>query len=230
MQLESIIEALLVASERPLTSSELARLIRGRVAEAETELQTEHSPLGFENDTDSSPAALPVSQIQLSELASVSSVDINSAIEELNTSYKEQQRAFSILPSVQGWQIHTLPEYAEFVHQLFPKNKPQKISEPAMETLSIIAYRQPITKAAVEAVRGVSCDGMVHKLLSLKLIRVNGRSELPGRPQLFSTTDFFLQHFGIQSLDELPNASELRSTPSTPSEDETTENTPPKKG
>lgn len=79
-----------------------------------------------------------------------------------------------------------------------------------METLAIIAYRQPITKAAVEAVRGVSCDGMIQKLLDRDLIRIGGRAELPGRPLLYETTDLFFEHFGIRSVDDLPNASELR--------------------
>ena len=79
-----------------------------------------------------------------------------------------------------------------------------------METLAIIAYRQPITKAAIEAVRGVACDGMVQKLLDRDLIRIGGRAELPGRPLLYETTDLFFEHFGIRSIDDLPNATELR--------------------
>ena len=84
------------------------------------------------------------------------------------------------------------------------------MSGPAMETLAIIAYRQPITKAAIEAVRGVACDGMLQKLLDRDLIRIGGRAELPGRPLLYETTDLFFEHFGIRSIDDLPNASELR--------------------
>ena len=84
------------------------------------------------------------------------------------------------------------------------------MSGPAMETLAIIAYRQPITKAAIEAVRGVACDGMIQKLLDRDLIRIGGRAELPGRPLLYETTDLFFEHFGIRSIDDLPNATELR--------------------
>jgi segregation and condensation protein B len=79
-----------------------------------------------------------------------------------------------------------------------------------METLAIIAYRQPITKAAIEAVRGVACDGMIQKLLDRDLIRIGGRADLPGRPLLYETTELFFEHFGIRSIDDLPNASELR--------------------
>jgi hypothetical protein len=79
-----------------------------------------------------------------------------------------------------------------------------------METLAIVAYRQPVTKASLEAVRGVSCDGMLQKLLDRELIKIGGRAELPGRPLLYETTDLFFEHFGVKSVDELPNASELR--------------------
>jgi segregation and condensation protein B len=79
-----------------------------------------------------------------------------------------------------------------------------------METLAIVAYRQPITKAAIEAVRGVSCDGMIQKLLDRDLVRISGRADLPGRPLLYQTTDLFFEHFGINNIDDLPNASELR--------------------
>ena len=79
-----------------------------------------------------------------------------------------------------------------------------------METLAIIAYRQPVTKGSIEAVRGVSCDGMLQKLLDRELIKIGGRAELPGRPLLYETTDLFFEHFGVKSVDELPNANELR--------------------
>ncbi|RYD65003.1 MAG: SMC-Scp complex subunit ScpB, partial [Verrucomicrobiaceae bacterium] len=90
----------------------------------------------------------------------------------------------------------------------------------AMETLAIIAYRQPITKAAIEAVRGVACDGMLQKLLDRELVRIGGRAELPGRPLLYETTEMFYEHFGIRSIDDLPNAQELRRVklPEAPSE------------
>ena len=79
-----------------------------------------------------------------------------------------------------------------------------------METLAIIAYRQPVTKASIEAVRGVSCDGMLQKLLDRELIKIGGRADLPGRPLLYDTTDLFFEHFGVKSVDELPNSAELR--------------------
>ena len=200
MQLPAIIEALLVASESPLGTEEIARLVRSRVAEAE-DVQLR------ENEDGNAPTAIPE---WLTALAATSADDIAAAITTLNAQYEEAGRAFAILERAKGWKLYTRPEYGEFIRQMFPGRKPERLSGPAMETLAIIAYRQPITKAAIEAVRGVSCDGMVQKLLDRDLIRIGGRAELPGRPLLYETTDLFFEHFGIRTIDDLPNASELR--------------------
>jgi segregation and condensation protein B len=84
------------------------------------------------------------------------------------------------------------------------------LSAPSLETLAIIAYRQPITRADVEAVRGVNIDGVLQTLMERGLVKIAGRAEIPGRPLLYETTQFFLDHFGLRNLDELPNAEELR--------------------
>ena len=222
MELTAIIEAILVASEQPLSSSELARLVRARVAEAEEALQVENEDAlavikkskktadpeaPDTRDETFEPVTLPV---WLSELAPTSQNQVIKAIAELNQSYANNGRSFSIIERSKGWKIYTNPGYADFVRQLFPGQKPQRLSGPAMETLAIIAYRQPITKAAMEAVRGVSCDGMLQKLLDRELICIGGRAELPGRPLLYETTELFFEYFGIKNVNDLPNASELR--------------------
>lgn len=200
MQLSAIVEALLIASQNPLTSEEIARLVRSRVAEAEDSRARD-----LEEGRES--PALPD---WLTALATTSSELVAAAISELNDSYAQGSRAFTVLERPKGWKLYTRVEYGDFVRQLFPGRKPERMSGPAMETLAIIAYRQPITKAAIEAVRGVACDGMIQKLLDRDLIRIGGRAELPGRPLLYETTDLFFEHFGIRSIDDLPNASELR--------------------
>lgn len=200
MHLSAIVEALLIASHDPLAAEEIARLVRSRVAEAE-DVRMRESEEGKETP------ALPD---WLVALAAVSSEQVVSAIGELNAVYQESSRAFTVLERPKGWKLYTRVEYGDFVRQLFPGRKPERMSGPAMETLAIIAYRQPITKAAIEAVRGVACDGMIQKLLDRDLIRIGGRAELPGRPLLYETTDLFFEHFGIRSIDDLPNASELR--------------------
>ena len=129
-----------------------------------------------------------------------------------------QQQAIRNLKSVDaehshvllGWQLATDPGFAKWVRQLFPAPKPARLSAPALETLAIIAYRQPITRADVEAVRGVNIDGVLQTLMERGLVKIAGRAEIPGRPLLYETTQFFLDHFGLRNLDELPNAEELR--------------------
>lgn len=200
MQLSAIVEALLIASQNPLASEEIARLVRARVAEAE-DIRIREAEEGKE------APALPD---WLSYMATTSSEQVVEAIAVLNRIYQDSARSFTILERPKGWKLYTRVEYGDFVRQLFPGRKPERMSGPAMETLAIIAYRQPITKAAIEAVRGVACDGMIQKLLDRDLIRIGGRAELPGRPLLYETTDLFFEHFGIRSIDDLPNASELR--------------------
>ena len=93
---------------------------------------------------------------------------------------------------------------------LFPDLKPTRLSAPALETLAIVAYRQPITKAATEAVRGVNVDGVLQSLVERSLVGIGGRADLPGKPFLYETSKNFLEHFGIKDIDDLPNALELR--------------------
>ncbi len=200
MQLSAIVESLLIASQNPLPSEEIARFVRSRVAEAE-------DSLARQVEEGKQAAALPHWLVALSATAPDAVVR---AIQDLIQVYEQTGRAFTIIERPKGWKLYTRLEYGDFVRQLFPGRKPERMSGPAMETLAIIAYRQPITKAAIEAVRGVACDGMIQKLLDRDLIRIGGRAELPGRPLLYETTDLFFEHFGIRSIDDLPNASELR--------------------
>ncbi|GAA5494261.1 segregation and condensation protein B [Rubritalea squalenifaciens DSM 18772] len=203
MELTAILEALLIASEDPLPTHELARLVRARVAEADELIKVENEDAG---DSCEHRTLDP----SLASLATTSEEQVSEALASLNRFYDANHRAFVIIERAKGWKFYTKPEYADFVRQLFPGQKPQRLSGPAMETLAIIAYRQPITKAAMEAVRGVSCDGMIQKLLDRELVRIGGRADLPGRPLLYETTDLFYEHFGIKSIDDLPNAGELR--------------------
>lgn len=200
MELSSIVEALVTSSDEPLASEEIARLVRARVAEAE-------DIIARKQEEGESPTPLPD---WMTSLADIAEEQVVAAIAELNRSYEKSNRAFSLREGAKGWRIFTRVDYGEFVKQLFPGRKPERLSGPAMETLAIVAYRQPITKAAIEAVRGVSCDGMLQKLLDRELVRIGGRADLPGRPLLYETTGLFYEHFGIRSIDDLPNAGELR--------------------
>ena len=183
MTLSRIIEALLFSAQKPLSVRELTEAIKGADA------KDEFSP---------------------NEFARVREAEVAAALEQLKIEYIEQQRAFQLSEKAEGWQLASDPKYAQWVRQLFPAPKPARLSAPALETLAIIAYRQPITRADVEAVRGVNIDGVLQTLMERGLVKIAGRAEIPGRPLLYESTQFFLDHFGLRNLDELPNVEELR--------------------
>ena len=217
MDLPAVIESVLIASEDPLSSSEIARLIRNRLAELEDGMADEEQP---------SEAEIALAQT-FKDRSDVDEEAVIEAIHALNRKYDRGKRSFSVTERSKGWKIFTRPEYGGFVRQLFPGLKPRRLSPPAMETLAIVAYRQPVTKASIEHVRGVSSDSILQKLLDRELIKIAGRADLPGRPLLYGTTDFFFEHFGIKSIDELPNSEELRAVelPEPPPAEEPSEGT-----
>jgi len=203
MDLPSILESLLIASESPLPSEELARLVRARAAEFSEDSITENPENAPASDS-------PERSLDLEALSQITAPEIENALSDLNQLYENSGRSFVAGQSSKGWKIHTKAEYSGFIKLLFPGRKPERLSPPAMETLAIIAYRQPVTKSALEAVRGVSCDGMLQKLLDRELVKISGRADLPGRPLLYATTELFLEHFGITDIEDLPNIGELR--------------------
>ena len=109
-----------------------------------------------------------------------------------------------------GFRIGTAPDLSGWVAKLKGVVRPPRLSPPALETMAVIAYRQPISRAEIEAVRGVDCSGTLDTLVERGVIRISGRSDAPGRPILYSTTPLFLEHFGLRDLEELPNSEELR--------------------
>jgi segregation and condensation protein B len=183
MSLSQVVEALLFSGQKPLTARELMSAIKG---------------------AGSSDELLP------NEFARTTEAQVAAALEQLKIEYIEQGRAFQLVEKAEGWQLVSDPAYAPWVRQLFPAAKPARLTPPSLETLAIIAYRQPITRADVEAVRGVAVDGVLQSLMERGLVKIAGRAEVPGRPLLYETTQFFLEHFGLRDLDELPNAEELR--------------------
>jgi segregation and condensation protein B len=183
MTLVRVVEALLFSAQKPLPAREIVATIKAA---------------GGEDDL------LP------NELAKVREPDVAAALEELKVECITQQRAFQLIEKADGWQFMTDPQYAPWVQQLFPAPKPARLSSPALETLAIIAYRQPITRADVEAVRGVTIDGVLQTLMERGLVKIGGRADIPGRPLLYETTQLFLDHFGLRNLEELPNVEELR--------------------
>lgn len=136
--------------------------------------------------------------------------DIKAALEELEKDYAKAKLGLAVVEVAAGFRLQNEKKTGPWLRELLEKGKPNRLSKPALETLSIVAYRQPCTRSEIEAVRGVAVDAMVRNLLEMGLLKVSGRSDLPGRPWLFGTTQLFLEHFGLKSLDELPNRDELR--------------------
>lgn len=129
---------------------------------------------------------------------------LEEALSALSGQYEFERRGIRLMRFGKSVQLSTRPEYAEVVERLLQPVQRQNLSQAAMETLAVIAYRQPATRGDVEAVRGVKCDYSVQSLLAKGLIEDVGRRDTLGRPTLFATTDTFLRHFGINTLDELP--------------------------
>lgn len=144
----------------------------------------------------------PLSVDRIAGIINCPAEEVIRHIETLNQEYKETGRAFEIKELAGGFQIYTLPEYADFVGKL--KQKKEKLSKAALETLAIIAYHQPITRAEVEKARGVDSSYILESLLEKGLIKTCGRLPTPGRPIKYSTTNEFLRYFGIRDLSELP--------------------------
>jgi segregation and condensation protein B len=144
------------------------------------------------------------------QYAAVGEDDVEAAVRQFAEELDRAHLGFHLVPVAGGWRLQNDRGCGPWVRTLLEKGKPSRLSRPALETLSIIAYRQPITRADIEVIRGVSADAIVRSLLEMGLIKVAGRSELPGRPWLFGTTQLFLESFGLNSLDDLPGMEELR--------------------
>jgi segregation and condensation protein B len=136
------------------------------------------------------------------------SQELRGALEELSADYETRQGGFYLNHVAGGYQIRTRPEYKEWIkHMLQPK--PLRLSKAALETLAIIAYKQPVIRSDVEHIRGVDCGGVLRVLLERKFIRVLGRKEIPGRPLIYATTKRFLEVFDLKNLKDLPTPKEI---------------------
>lgn len=168
MNVHQIVEAVLFASDAPLTASEIAR--------ADESLDEDK---------------------------------VEQALEQLRAEYDDSGRAFQLVELAEGHQILTRPEFAPYLERFDNVPRPSRLSGPALETLAIIAYRQPIGRLEIEYIRGVGVSGVIRTLQERNLIDVVGRAEGLGRPLLYGTTRHFLEHFGFRSLEDLPRPEEL---------------------
>jgi segregation and condensation protein B len=136
--------------------------------------------------------------------------EIASSISRLQLRYAGDSYSYEIVSIGNGYQFLTKSEYYDVLAVLLKHKSNKKLSRSALETLAVIAYQQPVSKGEVEKIRGVNCDYAVQKLLEKELIQIKGRSKEPGRPLLYGTSDKFMEHFGLPSLQDLPKLKELQ--------------------
>lgn len=149
-------------------------------------------------------AGEPVKAAKLAVVLDSDLADVRNAVKELKEEYDREKRGFNIIEILEGYQICSRPEYYTYIQEILGEQRNQPLSNAAMEALAIIAYKQPITRAQIERIRGVNSDGCVNRLYERGLIDEAGRLDAPGRPILYVTTPTFLRCFGLKSPNELP--------------------------
>jgi segregation and condensation protein B len=186
MELKFILEGILFSAQKPMSLKELREVFAGALEHAE----------GDET---------------VRTLKKVKEPELAAALEQLARDQEEAKRSYRLACVAGSWQFVTEPQYAPWLKALVGhKPRPPRLSQPALETLAIIAYRQPTTRAEIEQVRGVSVDGVMQTLIDRGLVEQVGRAEVVGRPMNYGTTVVFLEYFGLRSLEDLPAADELR--------------------
>jgi len=189
MELKFILEAILFSAQKPLSLKELRDVFAAAVEHAEG------------NET-------------VRGLKKIKEDQLLAALEELDKEHETANRSYRLVSVAGSWQFVTQPDYGPWLKALVGhKARPPRLSQPALETLAIIAYRQPLTRAEIEQVRGVAVDGVMQTLVERGLVEQLGRAEVVGRPMTYGTTSVFLEHFGLRSLEDLPAADELRRIP-----------------
>lgn len=151
-------------------------------------------------------APLPLEKIR--EILDIPKKEVQGILERLRTEYENQARGFTLVEVAEGWQFRTRPEYAPWIRKM-KKAKTFSLSQPALETLAVIAYKQPIMRSEIEKIRGVDSGGVLRTLLEKKLIKILGRKDIPGRPLVYGTSRHFLEIFGLKDLTGLPTLKEI---------------------
>lgn len=188
MDLKFILESILFSAQKPLSPKELRDLLS----------------TAAEGNAEAKP------------WAKVKEPDLVTALEELQKDHEAAARSYRLACIAGAWQFVTQPEFAPWLLALLgQKSRPPRLTQPSLETLAIIAYRQPITRTEIEQVRGVAVDGVMQTLLERGLVEQVGRAEVVGRPMQYGTTQLFLEYFGLRNLEDLPAADELRRVPVT---------------
>jgi segregation and condensation protein B len=220
--LAPIIEALLFASDEPLSAQELRALVLGEeliedekpAPIVEAQLGLAETPFSLTPDMDVAagpgepqPEAVPEKKRKKRQLIELPI--IHEAVELLNANYESSGRSFRLIEIAGGYQFSTRAEFGEYVARLFRERSRRRLSGAALETLAIVAYKQPVSKNDIENIRGVNCDEVLKSLLEKNLITITGRAETVGRPLLYGTTIDFLRHFGLPKIQDLPRPREI---------------------
>jgi segregation and condensation protein B len=182
-ELKQVVGALILAAKRPMSVTDLRKQLQEAASSKEE------------------PAAR--------SLGGATTEQLMQAIADLEHDTASSRLGFHLSQVAGGYKFQTDPECGPWIRHLLNLDEPHRLSHPALETLAIIAYRQPITRVDIEAVRGVNVDHVLTVLMEMQLIRIVGRSKLPGRPMLYGTSKLFLEHFGLNSVGELPAMDEL---------------------
>ena len=180
--LKQVVGAILFAARQPLTTGAIRRILQ-ETAEAYGE--------------------------QTTAFGAAKEADIKAALQALKADGESGRVGFHLADTAEGFRFQSDPAAGPWVRHMLDVGKPSRLSRPGLETLAIIAYRQPVSRADIEGVRGVAVDHVIKMLMEMQLIKIVGRSELPGRPMLYGTTALFLDHFGIKDLKDLPGIAEM---------------------
>jgi segregation and condensation protein B len=146
----------------------------------------------------------PIKANEIADASGLTAGSIDKVVDELNDDYTRSGRSFRIEEIGGGYRMFTLSDYYPYITKAGNKEKKLTLSNAALETLAIIAYKQPATKAEIERIRGVDCDGVLRNLMARELVRIDGRAVTPGKALLYTTSEYFLEFFGLSSIDDLP--------------------------
>ena len=202
------IEALLLSVDRPISAARLAEALG--LIESADEADAPIPALAPASGGEEPPTSKPSKRKPKKDKATTPTGLIQAAVDLLNNHYEQSSRSFRIQAIAGGYRVMTLPKFAPVLEQYHGKRERHGVSRAALETLAIIAYKQPMTRASLEAIRGVACGEVLRSLIERRLITIVGRAEELGRPMLYGTTKAFLETFGLATLKDLPTAADLR--------------------
>jgi len=210
LPLEQRVEAVLMVADRPVSESRVAELLGIiDVAPVKRRRKKADANADSESETDAAAAAEEPAAEETPQQKRAAA-QVRDAIDALNVRYAADGRTFRIESVAGGRQLMTLPAFGPIVARLKGVREQGRLTQAALETLAIVAYRQPLLRADLESIRGVACGEVLRSLMERRLVKIVGRADEVGRPMLYGTTTEFLKQFGIGKLDDLPNAKDLK--------------------